>query len=136
MDPAGTVVTIIAAIVGMEVLKKIIMDRIFPPASIFGKDERKIFYEMKNSLKDLPKECPTLTEDEHDALMDLLKMHDVKDMDGVPLWYVPRSWQKTQEETLKVTQEIAFAQKETAKALEGLLKVIERLADKVSDLGR
>jgi len=137
MDPTGTVLVIVASIIGMEVLKKLMMDKIFPPAPepapIFSKEEKKIFYLMKNKLDLIPTEAPTLTDHEHKCLTELYTIHDNKDQDGIPLWYVPRSWHKTQEETLKVSQEIAYAQKETAKALEGVTKVIERLADKIAD---
>ena len=137
MDPAGTVLVIVASIIGMEVIKKLIMDKIFPsppePAPIFSKEEKKIFYLMKNKLDLLPTDSPTLTTYEHKCLTELYRIHDNKDQDGIPLWYVPRSWHKTQKETLKVSQEIAYAQKETAKALEGVTKVIERLADKIAD---
>jgi len=138
MDPTligGAIIGIIVTMIGTEVLKTKIMQSIFPPPlPIFTKEEKRIFYLMKIKLDQIPEEFLTLTKEEHEALIELKRAHDAKDDDGIPLWYVPRSWHKTQEETLKVTQEIAFAQKETAKALEGVVRVLERLADKVADL--
>jgi hypothetical protein len=130
---AGAIFAFFAAMIGAELLKAKLINWISPPPEpIFSKEEKKLFYGMKHKLDALPTEVLTLTTEEHEALMELHKIHDNTDQDGIPLWYVPRSWQKTQEETLKVTQEIAYAQKETAKALEGVTKVIERLADKIS----
>tara|TARA_R110000824_G_scaffold310331_2_gene497632 strand:+ start:1293 stop:1721 length:429 start_codon:yes stop_codon:yes gene_type:complete len=141
MDPTvvgGAIIGIVVTMVGTEVLKTKIMQWIFPtpppPPPIFTKEEKKLFYLMKVKLDRLPEDSPTLTKEEHEALLELKRVHDAIDDDGIPLWYVPRSWHKTHEENLKVTQEIAFAQKETAKALDGVFRVIERLADKVADL--
>ena len=55
---------------------------------------------MKTKLNALPDVAPTLTEKEHKALVDLYTMHDAKDQDGIPLWYMPRSWNQTQQEIL------------------------------------
>jgi len=138
MDPstlAGALFALSATIVGTELIKTKVMQWLVPPPRPwFGEEEKKVFYKMKNILNSIPTEAPTLTKEEHEALMSLLNMHATKDQDGIPLWYVPRSWHKTQEEMLKVTREITFAQKETAKALEGVTKVVERLADRVADL--
>jgi len=140
MDPSAAVLAVVASMVGMEVIKKLLMDKVFPPKSpappIFTKEEKKVFYQMKAKLDKIPEDILTLTEKEHRLLEELYTMHDARDQDGIPLWYVPRSWHQTQQETLNVTKEIAFAQKETARALEGVTKVVERLADKISDIPR
>jgi len=50
----------------------------------------------------------------------LYKMHDVRDEDGSPLWYVPRSWSKTQREVVEICQSISATQHNIANALERL----------------
>lgn len=130
-------ITVALSVLGAEVIKKKLMDWIFPPAKpVFGETERTMLSDMKNRLNALPEECPTLTAQEHKALMDLLELHSSKDSDGVPLHLVPRSFKTAQDETLKVTQEMTFAQKETARAIENMARVIERLMDRVEDLRR
>lgn len=135
MDPTGTVLTIICSIVGMEVIKKIAMDKIFPPPEpIFGETEKQLLTDIELAIKTLPTECPTLTKEEHEYLSAIHNLIVVKDNDGVPLTYAPRSWQKTQDDILKVSQDIAFAQRETANTLNSMVKVMDRLADKVAGL--
>lgn len=113
------------AILGVEVIKKLILDKIFPPQD-FNAEDRKMLNDLKEKLKNF--------EETEEKIKLLHQAHDAKDQDGVPLWFVPRSWQHTQQETLNATREIAFTQKETARALEGVTRVIERLADQVSNL--
>lgn len=125
MDPLSVAVAAALAILGAEVVKKLLMDKIFPPTD-FNKVDRRTLNsvgEILNNFKEV-----------EDKVTKLHEMHDNKDQDGVPLWFVPRSWQQTQQETLNATKEIAFAQKETARALEGVTRVTERLADRITDL--
>lgn len=48
----------------------------------------------------------------------LLTMHSVYDNDGVPMWYVPRSWASNQEKIAEICQEIAETQRSTVAILE------------------
>ncbi len=48
----------------------------------------------------------------------LYEMHDRRDEDGVPLWYVPRSMTKAVEEQTKVLQELHMSIKEQTRAIE------------------
>lgn len=134
MDPIalGTLALSAAgAVVGVEVLKKLIMDKVFPPKDFNPKD-RVLLHEMHAEITSMR----TLVTESYSKVIELHSMHDVKDNDGVPLVYVPRSWGKTQEETLNVSKDIAFSQRETAKALESVTRVIERLHDKIEALER
>lgn len=54
---------------------------------------------------------------------DLYNMHDQRDTNGVPIWYVPRSWARTQEKMLECLREISRHQERT-------LGIIERLEAK------
>ena len=44
---------------------------------------------------------PALTPQQAEELHELHTLHDRLDGDGVPLWYVPRTWHDTQKEMLK-----------------------------------
>lgn len=71
--------------------------------------------------------------DENDKKINTIKetvdktwqLHDHYDVDGLPSWYVPRSWSvtqekiiQTQEKMLEVLREIAHTQSVTAKTIE------------------
>lgn len=138
--------TVALAALAVEVIKKLLMDKIFPPKEKgLSKDERSLLYGIRDSIKDLkqvelkdlrleieriPVGAPGLSEAEHKALMDLMEMHDNKDQDGIPLWWLPRSWHSTLSESLKVSTEIAYNQKDLAKTLDSVVQVLERLVDR------
>jgi len=48
-------------------------------------------------------------------------LHDTYDNDGVPIWWIPRSWNETQEKVVEICREIS----ETQRAIAGTLERIE-----------
>ncbi len=48
----------------------------------------------------LMKELCKHMEEVRRATHDLTELHSPKDQDGIPLWYMPRSWEDTQKEIL------------------------------------
>jgi hypothetical protein len=76
---------------------------------------------------------PTLTDDQHNMLKDLLELHSKTDSDGIPLHYFPRSFIETQKDIVDVLSEISSHQEKTTYLLESLIKKIERVEDKVSN---
>ena len=71
--------------------------------------------------------CRGLTEEEHAALMRLDDSHAKYDSDGTPLWYVPRSWIKTQKEISKTLDQIT----QTLSTIAGTQKAIVRTLDRL-----
>ena len=47
-------------------------------------------------------------------------MHNHMDDDGVPLWYVPRSWSNTQEKIIEICQQISNSQVLLVQAIDRL----------------
>lgn len=61
----------------------------------------------------------------------LYEQHNHFDQDGVPMWYVPRSWANTQKEIVTTQNTIAFTLQTISNTLSQLEKVLERtLTDK------
>lgn len=75
-------------------------------------------------LKPKKEEC--LTAEERTKLAQLYDMHNVRDVDGRPVWYFPGSVHDNQKETLAILREIANSQRETAKIMERILTKMER----------
>ena len=141
MDPAtfGSIgVTVALASLGSEVIKTLIMKWIFPPSKdSLSEKERSLIYGLRDSLKEvarvvgeIPTDSPTLDSEERKALMELYALHDNKDQDGIPLWWIPRSWHKTLEESLKVSTDIAYTQKDLSKVLDHVVSALEKLVDR------
>jgi len=58
---------------------------------------------------------------------ELHDMHNKFDIDGTPLWYVPRSWSETQDKILDCVKEISGTQKELGKIMEKTVGVLDRI---------
>ena len=119
------------AVVGVEVIKKLIMDKIFPPKD-FSPADRIILNSMESDLRDMKDAISGMKK----KMDELHTLNSIKDNDGVPLVYIPRSLAKAVNENLNVTRDVAFSQKETAKALESVTRIIERLAEKIAEMRR
>ena len=78
--------------------------------------------------------CNGLTVEEHAALMRLDEMHDKHDNDGVPMWYVPRSWATLLKEITETQDRIAVRMRDIVKAQEGLNRRIERWEDNTANI--
>lgn len=61
-----------------------------------------------------------LSDEQTNQLKTLYDLHSHYDMDGVPLWYVPRSWAATQKDIVAELRILSEIQKKT-------LDIIERL---------
>ncbi len=76
--------------------------------------------------------CHGLTLKEHEALVRLDTAHDKHDSDGTPLWYVPRSWIKTQKEISTMLRTMT----ETLNTIGGTQKAIVRTLDRMENESR
>jgi len=68
-----------------------------------------------------------LSDEQTLMLKTLYDLHTHYDMDGVPLWYVPRSWAETQKEVTDKLYSIAEAQNQTLSIIERLERRLDRL---------
>mgnify|MGYP003136795464 CR=1 FL=1 len=98
-------ITFLLAQVGIEVLKGMFLNKLFPQETLSSK-EKKTLEELHSIMRKT-------------------------DPDGTPLVYAPRAWQKSQKEVLECIREIGLTQKETQVAIKGLVKAIDKLADKL-----
>ena len=57
----------------------------------------------------------------------LYDLHNIRDKDGTPVWYVPRSWMDTQEKVLETCQAIANGQEKLADTLERAATILDRI---------
>lgn len=132
MDPfflGSVAASAFAGMVGVEVIKKLLMDKIFP-AQDFNTEDRVLLRQNAALITQLNSTVVTLA----DKVKSLYELHDIKDPDGVPLVFTPRSWNETQKENLSITKDLVHSQKETARALEGVTKIVEKLTEKVIEI--
>ncbi len=58
---------------------------------------------------------------------ELFNMHNKFDADGVPIWYVPRSWADTQGHILETVHEVAHIQEKLADTMERCVGILDRI---------
>lgn len=66
-------------------------------------------------------------EEQHDWLRVLYQQHSKVDADGIPLWYVPRSFIETQKEIVSILLNISSQMDKSTYVLDSLLKRIEEV---------
>jgi len=107
MSVSGEMAALIAVIMGLiEVVKQLIgrlISKSKPSETFEAKDREKLNY--------------------------LYHAHNVKDDDGVPLWYVPRSWATSQAEVLKVLTQQTHILDMVSRTLDRLEKVKQNHAN-------
>lgn len=69
----------------------------------------------------------SLTAKEHEWIYELYKMHAKYDEDGLPLWYVPRSWAESQKEIVSALRAVAEDQRRIAEVLDKLDQRYEKV---------
>jgi len=57
-------------------------------------------------------------------------MHDVKDNNGLPLWYIPRDWADTQKDIATLVQKVSYSQESIANSLSELAKAFSKIAER------
>ena len=71
-----------------------------------------------------------------DCVHKIHDMHDVKNADGVPVWYIPQSLVQTQKEVQETNLKIQETNLKVVAILKDLMKTVERLEKKVSKINK
>ena len=118
MGPAettGIVIIVVAVLQGIFKFAEHVI------AKYGNKSEGVTNKEILEKLRDLP---VGLSDRQTEQLKVLYDLHNVKDADGMPVWYQPRSLAETQKEIVSELRSIAETQYKT-------LDIIERLENKL-----
>ena len=94
-----------------------------------GKRESVLTEEEQESLKkiDVLQKKSILTEDEQGRLKSLYDLHNKTDSDGIPIWYVPRTWSDNQATLLDKLTQISNSQERISYVLENIVKHLEKI---------
>lgn len=68
-----------------------------------------------------------LTDDEHKWMQELHQQHNKTDADGIPLWYMPRSFIDSQREIVNILNSIYSHQEKSTYVLESVLKKLDEV---------
>jgi hypothetical protein len=121
--------TLIVLSLSLVKLLDVLVKKILPKKQILSDEELDVLKrnnEMLNSITHKVSEESLLTNQEQEWLKNLHNLHDKTDKDGIPLWYVPRSFIDTQKEVIQILSNISKLQEKTTYVLESILKKIEK----------
>ncbi len=57
----------------------------------------------------------------------LFDQHNKYDLDGTPIWYVPRSWESTQAKIVELQQKMSSTQQEMAEVLSKTVEILDKM---------
>lgn len=133
MQDNSTNITIMFALIilsmGLVKLLDIVLKKILPNKQILSDEELEVIKksnEMLIGITQKVSEESLLTPQEQEWLKNLHTLHDKTDKDGIPLWYVPRSFIDTQKEVIQILSNISKHQEKTTYVLESILKKLEK----------
>ena len=92
--------------------------------------QKQVEYDRQKLAAVVHKELIELMHQNLNATKKSLDMHEKFDENGLPLWYAPRDWQKTQTTILQVCSAIVDTQRDIAHILESMTKTLNKLEDK------
>ena len=72
---------------------------------------------------------PILSDKMYTMIRELHKAHDVKDKNGMPLWYAPREWGETQTEVLKAINKSIEITSKNVDINKQMLEILNRKKD-------
>lgn len=80
-------------------------------------------------------ECQRVFPDEQkEQIRRLYDLHCNFDNDGVPLWFIPRSWIETQKEMAELMKDISQSQGSMAEVMQTLLERLEGILEKLKEV--
>lgn len=126
------VFTLIALAVTLSKIIEILVKRIIPKKNVLSKEEFDRIKSIDNNLNQVHtsvEDKVTLTDEQHNWLRTLHILHSKTDCDGIPLWYMPRSFIDAQKDIVEVLKDISMHHEKTLFLLESLIKRVEKVED-------
>jgi len=134
MENPGALAGLVGALVILAEVIKYLVSRLVPQKQLLPKEDQEQRDATRTNVQTLVDTMPKLLQSISSMTITvdrLWEVHNKHDQDGVPVWYVPRSWAETQEKVVENLRQVAEL---TRRSLE-LLERIERrsLIDKSKD---
>lgn len=122
MDPTAVAIVGVTVILaeGMVSLMKLLIKK------IVKQNEDELEANKHSQIIHEIRQCKGLSDEQTQQFASLHDLHARYDSDGVPLWYVPRSWAETQRE---ITEKLEGITKLQVKMLD-IIERLERRIDK------
>ena len=132
----GLFTLLITLSVSLAKVIEFLIKKALPKKKVLSDDEfdkiKDIYALVETVLKKTDDDAENL-EEQHEWVAELHRQHSKVDADGIPLWYVPRSFIETQKEIVTILLNISSQMDKSTYILDSLLKRMEELERQVRD---
>lgn len=126
----GLFTLLITLSVSLAKVIEFLIKKALPQKKILSEDEFNKIKDIYALVESLVKKTDNDTEnleEQHEWLYTLYQQHSKVDVDGIPLWYVPRSFIETQKEIVSILLNISSQMDKSTYVLDSLLKRLEEM---------
>jgi len=96
----------------------------------------KDIYAVLESLSKKTEEESENLDEQHEWIHEMYRLHSKVDGDGIPLWYMPRSFIETQKEVVSILLNISSQMDKSTYVLDSMLKRLEELERHIRDCNK
>ena len=129
----GALVGLVTALVALSEALKYLITRAIPQKQVLAPEDQRQRDATREGVALLVATIPELKKamdavhEVHDLSRKLWEVHDRRDEDGVPLWYVPRSLGNTLIQAVEQMRQVSEIQRKTVETLDRIDRRLERL---------
>jgi hypothetical protein len=129
----GALAGLVAALVALTEVLKYLVKRVIPPKQILAPEDQQQRDATRDGVAALVAALPEIkkvlvaAQETRGIVEKIWELHDRRDDDGVPLWYVPRSLGATLAQAVEQIRQVSEIQRKTVEMLERMDKRLERL---------
>ncbi len=135
----GLFTLLITLSVSLAKVIEFLIKKALPQKKILSEDEFNKIKDIYALVESLVKKTDNDTEnleEQHEWLYTLYQQHSKVDGDGIPLWYVPRSFIETQKEIASILLNISSQMDKSTYVLDSLLKRLEEMERQIRILDK
>ena len=126
----GLFTLLITLSVSLAKVIEFLIKKALPKKKILSEDEFdkiKDIYALVETIVKKTEDDGVNLEEQHGWVEEMYKQHSKVDADGIPLWYVPRSFIETQKEIVTILLNISSQMDKSTYVLDSLLKHMEEV---------
>lgn len=126
----GLFTLLITLSVSLAKVVEFLIKKALPKKNVLSEEEYdkiKDIYAVLESLSKKTDDENENLEEQHQWVQELYRQHSKVDADGIPLWYVPRSFIETQKEIVTILLNISSQMDKSTYVLDSLLKRLEEI---------
>ena len=122
--------------IGLVKVIEFLIKKAMPKKKVLSEDESNIIADIATQVESLLKKREEDSEslkEQYEWVHEMYRMHNKVDGDGIPLWYVPRTFIETQKEIVSILLNISAQMDKSTYVLDSLLKRLEEIERQIRD---